>query len=462
MLCVQCVRTYFYIDAVLVPQAAERETERQAGTLTTAARNTDVTDARALGPAIQRTTESAGASILWMRVLDSDGHVFAQGGQPQGTVKIPARWWEHVEAHASLGTVRATPSGNVFVELLPFRLPRPVHLAPNDFHPPMHPPDRPPNAHRPPAYIVEIAVPLTAVAGEFEGLRQNLIVGVIASIASLLSLAVIGLRAPHYLRGKYLENELQLAKRVQSDLQPQPRPISPHVEFGAIAVAADHIGGDFYDIFETPSGSIVIVLGDVSGKGVPAALLVSVLQGAIRSSTASQHQRACESINRMLCERTACERFATLFWAVFDPATNTLRYVNAGHAAPMLVRHGTNIIERLDEGGPVLGLLPGASYAAGTVRVHASDTLVLFSDGISEASDEHDAQFGEDQIAGFLANAADLNPAELCGRIMAAVNTFSKSGGPPDDRTLLAVQFVDACAAAESRTAGEQIVTAHA
>jgi sigma-B regulation protein RsbU (phosphoserine phosphatase) len=109
-------------------------------------------------------------------------------------------------------------------------------------------------------------------------------------MALLLSLAVIGLRAPHYLRGKYLESELQLARRVQSDLQPKPDSASSHVEFAASAVAADHVGGDFYDIFKAESGKIAFVLGDVSGKGVPAALLVSVLHGAIRSATASQHE----------------------------------------------------------------------------------------------------------------------------------------------------------------------------
>jgi serine phosphatase RsbU (regulator of sigma subunit) len=214
--------------------------------------------------------------------------------------------------------------------------------------------------------VLEAAISLKAVAGSFEGLRQNLILGVIACIALLLSVAVIGLHAPHYVRGKYLESELKLAKRVQSDLQPKSCSVSPHVEFAARAVAADHVGGDFYDIFEAESGKVVIVLGDVSGKGVPAALLVSVLQGAIRSSTASQHESACEQINHMLCERTACERFATLFWGVFDPSTDTLRYVNAGHAAPMLVRDGGQPMERLGEGGPVLGLLPDAIDSSST------------------------------------------------------------------------------------------------
>ncbi len=118
---------------------------------------------------------------------------------------------------------------------------------------------------------------------------------------------------------------------------------------------------------------------------------MSVLHGAIRSSTASQHELACERINRMLCERTACERFATLFWGVLDPTTLTFRYVNAGHPPPMLVRQAVfgqrnEEIIRLDEGGPVLGLLSNARYAAGTIQIGNTDTLVLYSDGISEAS----------------------------------------------------------------------------
>ena len=136
--------------------------------------------------------------------------------------------------------------------------------------------------------------------------------------------------------------------------------------------------------------------GDVSGKGIPAALLVSVVQGAIRSSTASEHEYACERINCMLCERTACERFATLFWGVFDPVTRTLRYVNAGHPAPFLIRQvkaqvadepaipaGTKTqIIRLDEGGPVLGVLPDVRYSAGAIEFAGSDTLILYSDGL--------------------------------------------------------------------------------
>lgn len=469
VLCVQSVRTYLYTDAVLVPQQAEREAERQIGALTTAARSAGISDARALEPVIQHVLESAGDRVLWIRVLGPDNELLAQGGSPQGTAKIPSHWWESIEKHESLGLVRDTTQGRAFIAMLPFRLPR--RPSTGVFTPPPPPeratgrpelPGHSAGSHHPPdrpiGYVIELAIPLKAVAGSFEGLRQNLIIGVIASIALLLSLLVIGLRAPHYLRGRYLESEMQLARRVQNDLQPKPRPISPHLEFGASAVAADHVGGDFYDVFEAESGKLAIVLGDVSGKGIPAALLVSVLQGAIRSSMSSRHELACERINRMLCERTACERFATLFWGVFDPATSTLRYVNAGHTAPFLVRKGK--YQRLEVGGPVLGMLPGAIYSAGTLQLAASDMLVLYSDGINEATNLNDEEFGENRIKDLILDAAGAAPSEVCERIMHQVTAFASAAVPQDDRTLLVVRFPPAADALPRRNFKEMAVQA--
>jgi hypothetical protein len=440
VLCVQSVRTYLYTDAVLVPQQAEHEAERQVGALTAAARTAGITNPKALGPLLEHTLDASSDRVLWMRVLDADSNVLAQAGRSEGRAKVPPQWWKRMEAHQSLGAVIDTADGKAFGAMLPFRIPRPAHSSE----------ERPERAgsgvesggHRPPLYIVELAIPLNAVAGSFEGLRQNLVVGVIASITLLAALAMIALRAPHYLRGQHLESELQLARRVQNDLQPKPHSVSSHVDFAASAIAADHVGGDFYDIFEAEPGKIAIVLGDVSGKGVPAALLVNVLQGAIRSSTASAHELALERMNRMLCERTACERFATLFWAVFDPIERTLRYVNAGHAAPTLIRRGQNGIERLEEGGgPVLGLLPQARYSAGTVKIEDFDTLVLYSDGITEATDQKEEEFGEDRIEAIIADGADATPQQICRLIMNGVTRFANAEIPQDDCTLMVVNF---------------------
>jgi sigma-B regulation protein RsbU (phosphoserine phosphatase) len=408
-----------------------------------AAHSAGISNPRMLGPALQQVMSSASDRILWMRVLDLKMNVFAHSGNPEGSAKLPLRWWARAQEHESLGRVIDTTQGKALLVILPLRL----------AHPPPH--GAGPPEDRRTAYVLEIAISLKAVASAFEGLRHNLIVGLLAAIALLVSLAVIGLRSPQYFRGKYLETELQLARRVQSDLRPKSQALSPHLQFAASAISADHVGGDFYDIFEAESGEIAIVLGDVSGKGIPAALLVSVIHGAIRSSTTSQHELACERINRMLFERTACERFATLFWGVFDPVTRTLRYVNAGHAAPMLVREAGNSLIRLDEGGPLLGVLLSARYSAGTVKIEHGDTLVLYSDGITEAADQHESEFGEDRIQELVLSAGNASPAGLCDRILNQVTAFASADMPADDRTLLVVKFAAGGLLAESRQAAE-------
>jgi hypothetical protein len=476
VLCIQCVRTYFYMGTVLVPQQAERTAARQVGALGAAARSAGISNPRNLGPVIEHALEAESDRVLWMRVMDLNSNVVAQAGSPGGASKVSPRSWDRSEKHQSPGTLIDTPQGKALVVMLPLRLPRPPRPSnagtgwldqqhrPADANrkSPFNSPDSPggPRDERHTAYVLQVAVSLKAVAGSFEGLRQNLILGLVASIALLVSLAVIGFRAPHYVRGKYLESEMQLAKRVQGDLQPKPRSVSPHVEFAARAVAADHVGGDFYDIFEVESGKVAIVLGDVSGKGVPAALLVSVLHGAIHSSTASQHELACARINRMLCERTACERFATLFWGVFDPATNSLRYVNAGHAAPMLVRREGQRIERLRDGGPVLGLLPNALYSAGVVKIQDGDRLIVYSDGVNEAANQQEEEFGEARIAEIISGSPNCPPETLCERVVKQVTAFATTTTPQDDITLMVVKFAQPGAALHGRNSAETALAA--
>lgn len=437
-LCVQCVRTYLYTNKVLVPQQAMREAERQAAAIGAAARSAGVTDLRALGPVLEHALESSSDRILWMRVLDSDSNLLAQAGRPQTIAKVPGDWRERLEKHADAGSLLDTSQGRAFVAMLPFRMPRPPR--------PSEPEnravgERPPGFRRPAPVVIEVAIAIKAVTVAFDGLRENLIIGLIASIALLIAVAILGVRAPQYLRGKYLEGELLLARLVQRDLQPKPDSVAADVIFAASAVAADHVGGDFYDVFETAPGETAIVLGDVSGKGVSAALLVSVLQGAIRSSTSSGHQSACDRINRMLCELTARSRFATLFWGVYDSTSGILRYVNAGHAPPMLIRRGDNCMERLDQGGPVLGLLSEARYSVGSVRITESDTLLLYTDGINEAANAEEEEFGEDRLKAIISQDKEAAPEQLCERIMSQVATFANDGPPPDDRTLMVVRF---------------------
>jgi hypothetical protein len=457
VLCVQCVRTYLYADSVLVPEQAEHEAERQAGALSAAARSAGITAPLALGPLVEHAMESTSDRILSTRVLDRDGTVLLQRGLQQSFAAFSPNWWERVEKREKLGTQINTPQGRALVVTLPLRLARPLHSpsgTPSDLRG-----QRPDDRRN--GYGLELTISLKAVANTFSGLRQNLIVGLIASFALLASLAVIGLRAPHYVRGKYLENELQLARRVQSDLQPKENSVAAHVDFAACAVAADHVGGDFYDIFEAEPGKIALVLGDVSGKGVPAALLVSVLHGAIRSASTSGHELALERINRMLCERTAGERFATLFWGIFDPESRMLHYVNAGHMPPMLVREGQTNVERLVEGGPVLGLLPRARYSAGSVHIDGAATLVLYSDGVTETVSHRGEEFGDSRVEEVILSSPDGKPERICRSILTGVTGFSGMAAPQDDRTLLVVHFRNPeCAVHDRRSEALEVAVA--
>ena len=225
------------------------------------------------------------------------------------------------------------------------------------------------------------------------------------------------------------------------------------LEEESFSVVVAHDGGSGLRLAETAAFDIIVL--DVMMPFLDGLQVTRALRRQNILTPISQHESACEQINRMLCERTACERFATLFWGVFDPAASTLRYVNAGHAAPMLFRKGRNRIDRLDEGGPVLGLLPGAQYSAGTVEVKASDLLILYSDGIDEATDQNNQEFGEDRIKKLAWDPEDATPSEVCERIINQVTAFASTGVPPDDRTLLVVRFPQAGAVPQHRNSGE-------
>jgi Stage II sporulation protein E (SpoIIE) len=464
LLCAQCLRTYLYVGRVLVPQEAGLEAERYGGALVTAARTAGVTDPRAISPVLEHALEGASERVIWMRLVNQESTILAQAGTPQGEVKVPPRWWERVETRESLGRVIDTPRGKALVAMVPFRMPRPPG--------PLGPPgggrgDAQGRSalggearrggesgrggyRRGTALVLEVAMELDAVSGAFSGLRQNLVSGMLAALALLVAIAVIGFRTPNYLRGKYLDREMALARQVQDNLLPKAASVSQDVEFASAAVAADQVGGDFHDIFLTDSDRVSLVLGDASGKGISAALLASVIQGAIRSASGSHVDSACERMNLMVCEKTASERFATLFWGVFDPLTAILRYVNAGHAPPLLLRANStagSTPERLDEGGPVLGVLPHARYSGGAVQISAGDTLIVYSDGINEAENLQQAQFGDDRVLRIVTETSTHAPREICERIMSQVAGFAAPGMIQDDRTLMVVRFLKSRAA---------------
>jgi sigma-B regulation protein RsbU (phosphoserine phosphatase) len=193
------------------------------------------------------------------------------------------------------------------------------------------------------------------------------------------------------------------------------------------------------------------VVGDVSGKDVPAAMLASLIQGTAHASdwtrSAADHNSATEQLNRLLCERASQERFASLFWGYFDTPTGLLHYVNCGHCAPLLFRPRSQSVLRLSDGGPVLGLLPRARFEQGVERLEQGDLLVLYSDGVIEAANAAGEEFGEHRLIAAVESGAHEEPSHIRDRILRAVREFTGSDVLADDQTLLAIRYTGASAA---------------
>jgi sigma-B regulation protein RsbU (phosphoserine phosphatase) len=254
-----------------------------------------------------------------------------------------------------------------------------------------------------------------------------------------------------YVRGQQLQAQLDVAREVQRDLLPAPSRWPTGMDIAASCVPASDVGGDFYDVVRLPGGRIAFVLGDVSGHGLPAALLMGLVHGAMSSPAwGAGDEDPAESaarLNALLLQKSSGERFASLFWCAYDPGTGALEYVNAGHIPPLWIRPGpadTPIVERLVDGGPVLGLLDSASYRATSIHTAAGDLLVLFSDGLVEVSNSRGDFFGEERLIAIAREHFDRGAHRIVDGILSGVQAFAPERTRADDQTLLVVRLADA------------------
>ena len=445
LLLVQSVMTYRYVSESLVRQEAGREADRRVLSIGRAARLTGARESVVLTPVLHELVHESPQQIAWIRILTSEGRVIAESERVNGApVYVPGDLPKMLENRQRRPRERNTPSGIVLITVDLLRLPPPSGSPEAGF-----PRGRGPShggGRRGPEFV-EIAIYLSGVSTHFGALRENLIVGCTAALALLAAVMIMALRFRNYMQGKHIEEELSLARRVQTDLFPAESSLTGNLAFAAKCVPAYEVGGDLYDVFETDDGEVALILGDVSGKGLSAALLMGVVQGAVQASygtgSAANHEQAAERLNHLLCVKTARERFVSLFWCYFDRRRATLRYINAGHLPPLLIRRdgaGTQVI-RLDEGGPVLGLLPGARYIQAEVPVVPGDLLVVFSDGILEAANSLDEEFGEEGVLASIERNPNKAPDEICAAILADVRTFLGKELPQDDQTLLVVRL---------------------
>jgi serine phosphatase RsbU (regulator of sigma subunit) len=243
------------------------------------------------------------------------------------------------------------------------------------------------------------------------------------------------------LERKRLENELAIAREIQLALLPEELPDLPGYEIHAGNIPSQMVSGDYYEVIERSSGrECVLMVADVCGKGIAASLLTAALEALCAAPIAAglwPHQ-ICERISALLNERTRPERFATAFMCLLEPASGILRYANAGHNPPLIIRSGE--VHWLPGTGLPLGLLPDAQYEAVDTRLDEGDTLVVYTDGITEAANPNDEEFGDKRLADVCLQHAGASPGELAALIEAEVDAFMQGVPAADDRTLLIVR----------------------
>lgn len=243
------------------------------------------------------------------------------------------------------------------------------------------------------------------------------------------------------LQQERLERELQLAMEIQQRFQPTAPPIVPGYELQGISFPCYEIGGDYYDFIKRDDGRLVIALGDVSGKGTAAALLMSSLHAAVHAQAGS-HDTLVETIsavNRYLADNIPPNRFVTLFYAELDPASGSLSFLNAGHNPPLIV-HAAGTVEQLASGGLPLGIKRDAEYREGRTQLQLGDVLVIYSDGVTEAASPSGEEFGPTRLYEVVSRNIDASAAGVRDRIESALTKFSQGTQAADDITLVIVK----------------------
>jgi sigma-B regulation protein RsbU (phosphoserine phosphatase) len=235
------------------------------------------------------------------------------------------------------------------------------------------------------------------------------------------------------------QREIDEARRIQQKLLPSAMPCVDGCEIAASWVPAAGVGGDCFDAIGFSRTRVALSIADVVGKGIPAALLMSNLQAAVRAfaTEAAQPAELCQLVNRILCGNIAEGRFVSFFYCTLDTITGTLAYSNAGHYAPILVR-ASGTVERLSAGGAVLGVFPEACYEQARVDVGSGDRLVLFTDGLSEARTAEDDEFGDERIVDHAVAHRGCSAPALQARLFSAVSNFANAP-LQDDATLIVV-----------------------
>src|SRR6266542_2378075 len=265
---------------------------------------------------------------------------------------------------------------------------------------------------------------------------------VLTTLASVAAIRVENARLVEArLEQERLERELALASEIQQRFQPTAPPQVPGYEFQGISFPCYEIGGDYYDFIKRDDGRLVIALGDVSGKGPAAALLMSSLHAAIHAQAGSHDSLVAtiSAVNRYLADNIPPNRFITLFYAELDPESGALSFLNAGHNPPLIV-YAAGTVEQLASGGWPLAIRADADYREGRTQLQYGDVLVIYSDGVTEANSPTGEEFGPTRLYEVVSRNVDASAAGIRDRIESAMTKFAQGTRAADDITLVIVK----------------------
>ena len=238
-----------------------------------------------------------------------------------------------------------------------------------------------------------------------------------------------------------MQEEMRLAAETQINLLPKSIPKVADYQIAGKSIPAKDVGGDYYDFIQIDDKNFAFCLGDVSGKGMSAAMLMSNLQATLRAQILSgfNSTETLKRANTVLYQNTDSTKFVTLFFGIVNIDSNEIKYCNAGHNNPFHIDKSNKFIE-LDVGGLILGFQTDSSYLEGNISFNPEDTLVLFSDGITEAMNENNEEFGEDRLTELITKYKNEDAYKMIDKIMDAVNEFAEGIAQSDDMTLMIIK----------------------
>lgn len=291
------------------------------------------------------------------------------------------------------------------------------------------------------AELIGVLTVYNSKRGGFTAEDQRLLAIIASQAAQIIENARLNAESRAF---ELVREEIRLAMQIQQELLPARPPALPGYDVAGISIPAQEVGGDYFDFIQLDADRWAVALGDVSGKGLPASLLMANLQATLRgqllfsTSTGECLHRA----NRLLYASTAPEKFATLFCGILDLRDHKLNFTNAGHEYPFLF--GKQALKRrLMTGGMMLGTLEDYPYEEDTVAIEVGDLLVIMSDGIKDAENSREVPFGEARLESLLQDHRDLKAAEIVELVVATVGRFCGEVPHTDDLTLVVVKRMD-------------------